>query len=80
MAEYHISGGVPLSGTIDIHGSKNAALPILAASLLHKGITTLYRCPDILDVRYMVEIIRSMGCSIDWGKEALVIDALRRLG
>ena len=75
MADYQISGGVPLSGTIDIHGSKNAALPILAASLLHNGVTTLYGCPDILDVRYMIEIIRSLGCDIHWERDLLVIDA-----
>ena len=75
MADYQISGGVPLTGTVDIQGSKNAALPILAASLLNEGITTLHGCPNILDVRYMIEILRSLGCSIDWKKDVLSIDA-----
>ena len=75
MADYQISGGIPIKGTIDVQGSKNAALPILAASLLHEGVTILHGCPNILDVRYMVEILRSLGCLIDWNKDALIIDA-----
>ena len=75
MAAFQITGGEPLIGSIDIQGSKNASLPILAASLLHQGITVLYGCPNILDVRYMIEIIRSLGCKIEWNSEFLQIDA-----
>ena len=75
MAAYQISGGESLKGSIEIHGSKNAALPLLAASLLHRGTTVLYGCPDILDVRYMIEILRSVGCGIECKKDFLKIDA-----
>lgn len=75
MSSYLISGGRPLQGQIPVHGSKNAALPIIAASLLHRGETVIRGCPDILDVRYMLEILRSIGCRVSWQEEALCINA-----
>ena len=55
VASYFISGGEKLKGTVKIQGSKNAALPIIAASLLHRGTTVIRECPWILDVRYMLD-------------------------
>lgn len=75
MSSYRISGGRPLTGQILVHGSKNAALPIIAASLLHPGVTVIRGCPDILDVRYMIEILRSIGCGVSYQEETLCIDA-----
>ena len=45
-----IEGGHPVCGEIRLQGSKNAALPMLVASILNKGITRLNNCPDIGDV------------------------------
>jgi len=64
-----------LSGQLHVHGSKNAALPIIAASLLHHGVTVIRGCPDILDVRYMIEILRSIGCEVLYEGDVLQIDA-----
>lgn len=75
MSSYLISGGRPLSGQLHVHGSKNAALPIIAASLLHHGVTVIRGCPDILDVRYMIEILRSIGCEVLYEGDVLQIDA-----
>ena len=75
IAAYQISGGKPLNGSLVIQGSKNAALPLIAAALLHRGITILHRCPNIMDVRYMIEILRSIGCEIEWSQDMLRIDA-----
>lgn len=75
MPAYQITGGERLKGSIDIHGSKNEALPVIAAALLHRGKTVIYGCPNILDVRYMVEILRSLGCEIFWNEDGLMIDA-----
>lgn len=75
MADYYITGGEKLYGSIKIHGSKNAVLPIIAASLLHHGTTVICGCPDILDVRYMLEILRSIGCDVEWKNDQLKIDA-----
>jgi len=57
-----IEGGHPLSGTIRIHGAKNAALPILAASLLAEGEVTIRNVPRLLDIGVMLDILRDLGC------------------
>nr|WP_325049967.1 hypothetical protein [Cohnella faecalis] len=57
-----IEGGKPLSGTIRIHGAKNAALPILAASLLAEGSVKLLNVPQLLDIDVMLDILRNLGC------------------
>ena len=75
MSSYLISGGRPLGGQITVHGSKNAALPIIAASLLHRGVTVLRGCPDSLEVWYMLEILRSIGCEVLYQEDMLRIDA-----
>ena len=50
MDKIRITGGKPLQGTISIQGSKNSALPMMAASLLHRGVSVLKGCPAIADV------------------------------
>ncbi|ANY69947.1 UDP-N-acetylglucosamine 1-carboxyvinyltransferase [Paenibacillus sp. BIHB 4019] len=62
MDKLVIEGGKPLSGTIVIQGAKNAALPILAASLLAEGETTLEHVPKLLDIDVMLSILRELGC------------------
>lgn len=57
-----IEGGKPLSGTIRIHGAKNAALPILAASLLAEGKVQLRNVPRLLDIDVMLGILSRLGC------------------
>lgn len=57
-----IEGGNPLSGTIRIHGAKNAALPILAASLLADGEVKIRNVPRLLDIEVMLDILRDLGC------------------
>ena len=56
-----INGGIPLKGQVSIQGSKNAALPILAASLLFKEEIYLHNVPDLLDIRSMLEIMEYLG-------------------
>lgn len=68
MEEIRITGGRPLRGTISIQGSKNAALPMMAAALLHRGISVLDGCPAIADVFCMEEILKSLGART-WRKE-----------
>ena len=53
MGTILVSGGKILTGETTIQGAKNAALPLMAASVLHKGITVLHNCPDIQDVACM---------------------------
>lgn len=70
-----IIGGCPLHGSVRVQGSKNAALPILAAAVLHRGVTVLHHCPKILDVIHMAEILECLGCKVQWEGSTLTIDA-----
>lgn len=70
-----IIGGCPLHGSVRVQGSKNAALPILAAAVLHRGVTVLHHCPKILDVIHMTKILECLGCNIQWEGSTLTIDA-----
>lgn len=60
-----IRGGHPLKGTVRASGSKNSALPILAAALLTKEKVTLHNVPDLSDVRFMGEILKYQGAHIN---------------
>jgi UDP-N-acetylglucosamine 1-carboxyvinyltransferase len=75
---YRVEGGQRLSGSVVIQGAKNAALPIIAASLLaSKGQTILHNVPLIRDVFVAIELARSLGAQITLHEEdqVLVIDA-----
>lgn len=61
MLKYHISPTDHLCGTVKISGSKNSALPIIAASMLSEGSCTLYGVPDLSDVRHLCDLIRYCG-------------------
>jgi len=71
-----ILGGQPLNGSVKVQGSKNAVLPILAATILHKGVTVLKGCPKITDVYYMIQILEHLGSIIKWEEDTLMIDTL----
>ena len=58
---YRIQGGVPLKGDVTISGSKNAALPLIAASVLCKGETVLTNVPFLRDVKVMLKILDYLG-------------------
>ena len=62
---YEVVGGTPLKGDIEISGSKNAALGIIAAAMMVDGPCTLENVPDISDVHVMMELCRSLGATID---------------
>ena len=65
MERFEIVGGRPLSGTVRPAGNKNAALPMLAATLLGDAPSTLRNVPDIGDVRTMVRLIRALGAEVE---------------
>jgi UDP-N-acetylglucosamine 1-carboxyvinyltransferase len=60
-----IQGGVPLTGEVRISGSKNAALPVMAAALLTDQPVELTNVPDIEDIEAMAEMIRHLGVDVD---------------
>ena len=69
-----IEGGKPLSGTIRIHGAKNAALPILAASVLTEGTVTLRNVPRLLDIEVMLQILQDLGCRTEQQADRVTVD------
>ena len=64
MPKYIIEGGKKLEGEVAISGSKNASLPIMAATILNSGITKLYNVPNIQDTKITQEILRFLGCKV----------------
>jgi UDP-N-acetylglucosamine 1-carboxyvinyltransferase len=68
MDAFVIQGGRPLRGSVRIHGSKNAALPLMAASLLTDQPVTLHDVPDLADIRNMLRLLESLGVSIMRGR------------
>ena len=65
MNAIQIYGGKRLMGQTRIQGSKNAVLPILAATLLIDGTCEIENCPDIGDVRHMIRLLESMCCKVE---------------
>jgi UDP-N-acetylglucosamine 1-carboxyvinyltransferase len=65
MDKILIHGGHPLSGSIKISGSKNSALPILAATLLTREPCILRRVPDLSDTHYMLQILMHLGAQVE---------------
>ncbi|MBD5606997.1 MAG: UDP-N-acetylglucosamine 1-carboxyvinyltransferase, partial [Candidatus Eremiobacteraeota bacterium] len=71
-----VSGGHQLSGSVETHGAKNAALPIMAAALLAKSPVTLHRVPHITDVSVMWQLLEALGARLrSEGPGTITIDA-----
>ncbi len=68
MDKFVIQGGNPLIGKVTISGSKNSALPILAATLLTPEECIIHRVPDLSDIRYMLEILKFLGAQVHYEK------------
>ena len=64
MEQYVIKGGIPLKGTIDISGAKNAALPIIASSILTDETVVLENLPDVSDINVMLDAIKKLGANV----------------
>ena len=75
MSSYIIEGGKKLEGKTYVSGSKNASLPIMAATILNKGISKLYNVPRIHDTQMMIEILKRLGCKVKCNKNKVVVDS-----
>ncbi|MBA3273915.1 MAG: UDP-N-acetylglucosamine 1-carboxyvinyltransferase [Chthoniobacterales bacterium] len=75
MDKILVHGGKPLSGSIKISGSKNSALPILAATLLTKDQCVLRHVPDLSDTNYMVQILTHLGASVERASGTVAVQA-----
>ena len=75
MESIRIVGGHRLEGTIPIHGAKNSALPLLAATLLVPGTCEMHRCPRLSDVTASAAILRHLGCTVTRQGHTVTVDA-----
>jgi UDP-N-acetylglucosamine 1-carboxyvinyltransferase len=82
MDVIRIQGGVALEGTVQISGSKNAALPIFAATLLTDEPCILDNIPNLSDIKFMTEILKHLGATVEclspnsWKVQAKKIDSV----
>lgn len=75
MDTYLITGGNKLKGEIELQGSKNSSLPIIAASILIDGIVNISKCPNISDTIAMQELLEILGCKVTNENGNLIIDS-----
>ncbi len=71
---YRVTGHRRLFGEIQVQGSKNAALPILSATILTAQKTMISNCPRISDVENAIQILKDLGAKITWEDEILIVD------
>ncbi|MEY2598334.1 MAG: UDP-N-acetylglucosamine 1-carboxyvinyltransferase [Verrucomicrobiota bacterium] len=75
MDKILVHGGRPLSGSVRISGSKNSALPILAAALLTREPCTIHCVPDLSDIHYMLQILSHLGAHVERASGTVTIHA-----
>lgn len=75
MDVFKISGKNRLTGEVSLHGAKNSALPILAASILIKGTSVIHNCPDLSDVRETIKILESLGAAVSFENNTVTVDS-----
>lgn len=75
MSKIIIYGGNKLKGDITVEGSKNAVLPILAATVLNGGINVIKNCPRINDVIIMIKILQTIGCKVSFEENCCIVDS-----
>ena len=80
MESFLIKGGVPLHGEVTISGSKNAALPIMAAALLTGEPCVIRRVPELSDTRFMARILESLGAETKFARGTLTVRARKIRG
>ena len=74
MQKLEVLGANKLKGQIQISGSKNASLPILAATLLSNKKVYLKNLPKVKDIQTMITLLKSLGTNINHKKNNLIID------
>lgn len=75
MEKLVIEGGKPLAGEVEISGSKNAVLPIMAATLLTDAPCTIRRVPKLRDVMTMIKLLRSLGKKVEMTGSTVVVES-----
>ena len=75
MSCIYVEGGHKLNGEIDLQGAKNSCLPILAGTLVGKGVSVIHNCPRLTDVEAAIKILNSLDCKTYWKGKDLIVDA-----
>ncbi len=75
MGKLIIEGGKRLEGTINLQGSKNSALPVLAATVAVRGVNVIHNCPRISDVSATVKILEHLGCRVKTENSTVTVDS-----
>ena len=75
MKKIVINGGRELNGSVSLQGSKNSALPILAATAAVDGISVIHNCPDLTDVSAALKILEYLGCKTKREGHTVIVDA-----
>lgn len=75
MDKILVHGGASLSGNVKISGSKNSALPILAATLLTKEPCVIHHVPDLSDIHYMLQILSHLGAQVERASGVVTVQA-----
>ncbi len=80
MGKIIVNGGTSLSGCVNVHGAKNAVLPILAATVMVEGVHIIHNCPNFSDVYTTSEILKSLGAKVTREGSTLIIDTRGEMG
>lgn len=75
MEKLIVRGGATLNGAINVSGSKNSSLPILAATLLIDGRCVIRRVPDVSDTNYMLQILNRLGAEVERASGTVAVSA-----
>ncbi len=75
MECFVVNGGRRLSGQLRVQGSKNSALPILAATVLIKGKSIIHNCPRLSDIECTIKILKALGCKVYRDLDTIVVDS-----
>ncbi len=74
MGAYHIYGGNKLYGEINSTGAKNAILPILASTILCKGVNIIKNVPELSDTQVCIDILVSLGAKVKYSNHTIEVD------
>ncbi len=80
MDRFVITGPTRLAGTIEVGGAKNAVLPLMAAALLARGKSEIDNVPDLRDVRFFMEVLRTLGAECELAGGVLTVDTTNQEG
>ena len=75
MDKFVVTGGRKLKGDIEIDGSKNSVLPILAATIINGGENIIKNCPMFKDVEILLDILKNLGCKVKVENNVVVVDS-----